>query len=370
MLPAPVSTVAPSVATGRPIRWGVVATGSIAHRVVEDLALLEDAVLQAVSSRSETSAQAFAAKFGFATAYSDIGTTPGFQRLLADPAVDVVYVATPHAQHHAVALAALTAGKHVLCEKPIAMDASQARELAELARDKGLFLMEAVWTRFLPSFCRAVEILRSGEIGEPRWLQADLGFVPAYDPAARIWDPAAGGGALLDLAVYPLTWADGVFGEPGSMVASGVLTPEGVDLQNSLALSYPGEAYAQLITSIGAECPSVVTVGGSEGWLRSSAPLFNPAELIIQPRSGTLRTEKFEVLGHGFSYELREVTRCLQTGLTESPFMTPGESVGMMELLDEARRQMGLRYSSDHQTPTATNPPAGTPVPRTALRAL
>ena len=369
MLPAPVSTTAPSLATGRPIRWGVVATGSIALRVVQDLALLEDAVLLAVSSRSEASARSFAEKFGFATAYSDAGETPGYERLLADPAVDVVYIATPHAQHHAVALAALNAGKHVLCEKPIAMDAVQAGELSDLARARGLFLMEAVWTRFLPSFCRAVEILRSGEIGEPRWLQADLGFVPAYDPTSRIWDPAAGGGALLDLAVYPLTWALGVFGEPRSMLASGVLTPEGVDLQNSLALDYESGAHAQLITSIGAECPSVVTVGGTEGWLRSSAPLFNPAELIIQPRSGTTRTERFEVTGHGFSYELREVTRCLQAGLTESPFMTPGESVAMMELLDEARRQMGLRYPSDPQFPTAADPLAGSPEPRRALRA-
>ena len=369
MLPAPISTAAPSLATGRPIRWGVVATGSIAQRVVEDLALLEDAVLQAVSSRSEASAKSFAEKFGFVTAYSDVGETLGYERLLADPAVEVVYIATPHAQHYTVALAALKAGKHILCEKPLAMDAVQARELADLAREQGLFLMEAVWTRFLPSFCRAMEILRSGEIGEPRWLQADLGFVPAYDPKARIWDPAAGGGALLDLAIYPLTWALGVFGEPGSMLASGVITPEGVDLQNSLALSYPSGAYAQLITSIGAECPSVVTVGGSEGWLRSSAPLFNPAELTIQPRSGALRTEKFEASGHGFIYELREVTRCLQAGLTQSPFMTPEESVGTMELLDEARRQMGLRYPSDPQTPIAADHLADTPAPHTALRA-
>lgn len=369
MIPAPVSTVAPSRATGHPIRWGVVATGSIAQRVVEDLALLEDSVLQAVSSRTEASARSFAEKFGFVSAYSDVGETPGYERLLADPVVDVVYVATPHAQHHVVALAALNAGKHVLCEKPLAMDAVQARELADLARDKGLFLMEAVWTRFLPSFCRAMEILRSEEIGEPRWLQADLGFVPAYDPASRIWDPAAGGGALLDLAVYPLTWALGVFGEPRSLLANGVLTPEGVDLQSSVTLDYQGGAHAQFITSIGAECPGVVTAGGTEGWLRSSAPLFKPAELVIQPRSGTLRTEEFEVLGHGFSYELREVTRCLQAGLTKSPFMTPEESVGTMELLDEARRQMGLRYPSDLQTPTAAGPLAGTPAPHTALRA-
>ncbi|WP_104180388.1 Gfo/Idh/MocA family protein [Arthrobacter sp. B0490] len=347
MLPAPVSTIAPSLATGHPIRWGVIATGSIAARVVQDLALLEDAVLHAVSSRTEASARAFALTFGFSRAYSDTGETLGYERLLADPAVDVVYIATPHAQHHTIALAALTAGKHVLCEKPITMDATQARELADLARSRGLFLMEAVWTRFLPSFRRAVKILRSGEIGRPRWLQADLGFAPVFDPASRTWDPAAGGGALLDLAVYPLTWALGALGEPRSILATGALTTEGIDLQNALTLTYDDGSHAQLITSIGAQCPSVVTVGGTEGWLRSSAPLFNPDELIIQPRRGTLRTERFEVFGNGFSYELREVTRCLQAELTESPYMTTAESVAMMELLDEARAQMSLRYASD-----------------------
>ncbi|GHD13382.1 Gfo/Idh/MocA family protein [Zhihengliuella salsuginis] len=347
MLPAPVSTQDPATATGRPLRWGVVATGTIAARVVADLALLDDAILQAVSSRTEASARAFARRFGFAEVYSDAEDRPGYERLFDDPAVDVVYIATPHAQHHAVAMAALTAGKHVLCEKPLAMNARQAGELADLARDRGLFLMEAVWTRFLPSFCRAAEILRSGEIGSAQWLQADLGFVAPDDPASRIQDPAAGGGALLDLAVYPLTWALGVFGEPSDIVARGALTPEGIDRQNALTLTYASGACAQLLTSIGADSPGEATIAGTEGWLRSAGPLFNPRELVIQAKGGPARTERFEVPGNGFGYELREVTRCLQSGLTDSPYMPPAESVRMMELLDEARRQMGIRYASD-----------------------
>lgn len=355
MLPAPVSSIAPSIATGQPLRWGVIATGSIASRVVQDLALLDDATLHAVSSRTEAGSRAFALRFGFSKAYSDTADRLGYEHLLADPAVDVVYIATPHAHHHRIALAALAAGKHVLCEKPMTMNAAQARELADLARERGLFLMEAVWTRFLPSFRRAMKILRSGEIGEPRWLQADLGFAPAFDPTSRTWDPAAGGGALLDLAVYPLTWALGAFGEPTSMTATGTLTAEGIDLQNALTLTYDTGAHAQLITSIGSQCPSIVTVGGTEGWLRSSTPLFNPSELIIQPRQGTLRTERFEAYGQGFSHELREVTRCIQTGMTESPHMTTSETVMTMELLDEARHQIGLHYPSDVEMPATVS---------------
>lgn len=347
MLPAPVSTQDPAAATGRPLRWGVVATGPIAARVVTDLARLEDAVLHAVSSRTAASAQSFARRFGFAEAYADAAGRAGYERLLGDPAVEVVYIATPHAQHHAVAMAALTAGKHVLCEKPLAMNARQAGELAALARERGLFLMEAVWTRFLPSFCRASEILRSGEIGSPRWLQADLGFAAPRDPASRLWDPAAGGGALMDLAVYPLTWALGAFGEPDGVVARGTLTPEGVDVQNALTLTYDSGAHAQLVTSIGADCPGAATVGATAGSLRASGPLFNPGELVIRAGRDRPRTERFEVYGNGFGYELREVTRCLHAGLTESPHMPPHESVRMLGLLDEARRQMGLRYASD-----------------------
>ncbi len=268
-------------------------------------------------------------------------------QLIADPLVEVVYVATPHAQHHAVALAALEAGKHVLCEKPLTLNARDAQELVELARARGLFLMEAVWTRFLPSFRRALEVVASGEIGTVRWIQADLGSPVPFEPTSRLWDPAAGGGALLDLAVYPLTWAFAVLGEPRALSASGVLNDDGVDLQNALTLGYDDGGCAQLVTSIDADCPGVVTITGTNGWLRTSAPLFNPGELIIQPRQGTLRTERFEVFGHGFGYELREVTRCVQAGRTESTFMPLDETVRVMELLDDARRQMGLRYAGD-----------------------
>ncbi|WP_026532583.1 Gfo/Idh/MocA family protein [Arthrobacter sp. H41] len=340
--------VSPADSTGRPVFWGVIATGSIAARVTADLALLDDAVLQAVSSRSAQSATAFAERFGFATSYSnDDGGATGYAQLLADPRVEVVYIATPHTQHYAVALAALEAGKSVLCEKPLTMNAREAHHLVECARSKGLFLMEAVWTRFLPSFRRALEVVESGEIGTVRWIQADLGFPAPYDPASRLWDPAAGGGALLDLAVYPLTWALAALGESHALSARGSLNSDGVDLQNALTLTFDGGAHAQLTTSIAADCPSVVTITGTDGWLRTSAPLFNPGELVIQPRQGTLRTEQFGVFGNGFSYELREVMRCLQAGFTESAVMPHGDSVRVMGLLDDARRQMGLRYASD-----------------------
>lgn len=338
----------PIVATGRPLKWGVVATGGIAAKVTGDIALLEDAVLHAVSSRSADSAAAFAERFGFATSYGNDGDVAGYQRLIDDPDVDVVYITTPHGQHHEVAKAALTGGKHVLCEKPFTINAAEAEELAAIAADRGLFLMEAVWTRFLPIINRAWEIIHSGELGEIRWVQGDLGFTAPDDPASRLWDPKAGGGALMDLTVYPLTWALGSLGFPDSVWAVGSLNSDGVDLQNAVTLSYEGGAYAQLSSSLVASGPSQATISGSNGWMKTGdGALHNPKELIIKTGQNDVRVERFEQVGGGYTYELREVTRCIQEGLTESPTMPVGDTVKTMRLLDGVRAQIGLRYAND-----------------------
>jgi predicted dehydrogenase len=331
----------------RVLRWGVVATGRIAHRVTRDLACLEDAELQAVSSRSESSARAFAEQHGFAASYHDGPSAAGYRQLFADPLVDVVYIATPHAQHFEVARAALDAGKHVLCEKPLTINAREARELVRLAGERGLFLMEAVWTRFLPATRRALELIRDGEIGAVRWVQADLGSPAAYDPADRLWDPAAGGGALLDLAVYPLTWAIAALGFPTGLTAAGHLNQDGVDVQNTITLAYPDGAAAQLASSIQAAGPGTATLGGSAGWIRTGSPLYNPRRLEICGRDGRIRIEEFPEDTEGFIHELRETARCIRAGLQESPLMPWTETVQVMQLLDEARQQLGLRYRND-----------------------
>lgn len=331
----------------RPLRWGVVATGRIAHRVTADLVRLEGAELHAVSSRAEPAATAFKDKFGFTASYHDQAGRTGYQQLFDDPLVDVVYIATPHAQHLEVAQAALKSGKHVLCEKPLTVNAREARELVRLADDGGLFLMEAVWTRFLPATRRALELIGGGGIGDVRWVQADLGFAASYDPADRLWDPAAGGGALLDLTIYPLTWAIGALGFPDTLIAAGQLNPDGVDIHNTITLAYPGGASAQLTSSLQANGPGMVTIGGSEGWLRTGSPLYNPRLLEICGPDGVPRIERFEEETEGFIHELREVGRCIRAGLQESPLMPWADSIRTMELLDEARRQMGVSYAND-----------------------
>jgi predicted dehydrogenase len=339
----------PRTATGRPIRWGVVAPGQIAGTVTADLALLPDAALHGVSSRGADRAAAFAERFGFATSYSDTAERLGYEALFADPDVEAVYVATPHAQHAEVVSAALRAGKAVLCEKPVTINARQAQELVDLARARGLFLMEAVRTRFLPAFQRALQIAGSGEIGEVRWVSGEVGFPAPPDPTARLWAREAGGGALLDLAVYPLLWAWGTLGLPDSVTAVGTLTPGGVDAQNALTLSWPSGAQAQLTTSLLARSPHTVLVCGTHGWVRAQGPdaVYRPTRLEVQAGEGAVRTEEFGLVGSGYVHELREVTRCLQLGLTESPVMPLDHTLASMRLLDGVRAQLGVVYPDD-----------------------
>lgn len=350
-IPAPPCAAAgapsPVRKTGRTLRWGVVSTGEVAAKVTEDIARLEDAVLQAVSSRHEASAVEFADRFGITRACFDNARGKGYRQLIDDPEVDVVYVAAPHAQHFEISKAALLAGKHVLCEKSLTINAREAEDLIGIAAARGVFLMEAVWTRFLPCVNRIWEILARGELGDVQWVQADLGFPVPPGAGSRLWDPEAGGGALLDLAVYPLTLAVGALGFPDGVSAVGTLTNDGVDQQNALLLTYPSGAAAQLISSLVSPGTRTATISGTKGWLRTGAPLHNPVELTVAPHRGEQRVERFPQIGNGYTYELREATRCIQSGLPESPTMSWDHSLQTIRLFDKARAQMGVRYTND-----------------------
>ena len=336
----------PRIATGPPLRWGVVATGHIARTVTEHLLQLEDAVLQAVSSRSERSARAFADSFGAAAAYADEGDEPGYLRLANDPDVDVVYVTTPHAQHHRVARTLLDAGKHVLLEKAFTVTSAEADDLIRLARARGCFLMEAVWTRFLPVFHTLLDRLERGAIGAPRWVQADLGMAVAFDPDSRLWARAAGGGALLDLAVYPLTWTLAALGPPRDVRAAAEQAGNGVDALTTLALRHASGGHAQVLTTLVSHATSTATIAGSEGIIRTLAPLPNPPGFDIM-RDGAEQRVRIDASTPRYAYQLREVTRCLQDGLLESPTMPLADTLALMRLLDMARAQSGVRYPND-----------------------
>jgi predicted dehydrogenase len=339
---------APLAATGRPLRWGVVATGSIARTVASQLVRLEDAVLHAVSSRDAARARAFGRDLGAPVAYGDGGGMRGHERMAADPDVDVVYVATPHGQHYDVTKPLIEAGKHVLVEKAFTISGAEAAALVDLAAERGTFLMEAVWTRFLPVYQRALDVVAAGELGDVRWVQADLGFAAARDPRARLWEREAGGGALLDLAVYPFTWAFGVLGMPSGVHAVGTRTRDGVDGTHALTLTYPDGAVAQLLGTLEAHATRTATIGGTRGTLRTFAPLTRPEGFMVMI-GDVHRREEVGLGSAPYAWMLREVTRCVQQGLRESPTMPLADTVATLRLFDAARAQLGVSYPNDER---------------------
>ena len=324
------------------IRWGILGTGGIAAAFVRDLALLDDAEAIAVGSRSQAGADAFGDAHGIARRH------PSYAELVADPDVDAIYVATPHPGHHDAALLAIEAGKAVLVEKPFTMDAAQARSLVEAARARGTFLMEAMWTRHLPRTLAIRELVESGRIGDVVLVTAEHGQWFADDPEFRLFAPELGGGALLDLGIYPVSWAHMVLGPPARIAALSDPAFTGVDGQTSMILQYPGGAHAVLTTTLRGQSECHATIVGREGRIEIDGVFYRPGSFRLVPRVGREDGEPevftFEEPGHGLRYQAAEVGRCLRAGLTESPRLPLDETVAIMETLDEVRRQIGLTY--------------------------
>ena len=323
----------------RSIRWGIIGTGKIAHHFARGLAAVPDAALVAVGSRAQATADAFGATFGVPRRY------PSYQQLVDDPEVDVVYVSTPHPDHRASTLLCLNAGKHVLCEKPLAINAGEAREMAAAAQTHGRFLMEAMWTRFRPTMVTVRELLAAGAIGEPRFLSATIGWQATFDPHFRLYNPELGGGALLDGGVYPVSFASMVLGTPNVITGAVTLGSTGVDEQAAIALGHSSGAVASLGVTIQAQPISLGLILGTAGRIEIHHDWHRPEGLTYTPYGGEPRRFDYpERAGNGYQYEAIEVGRCLRAGLTESPVMPLAESITIMETMDALRRQWGIRY--------------------------
>jgi predicted dehydrogenase len=319
------------------VRWGILATGNIAGVLAEDLARVPDAELVAVGSRTPEAAQAFADRYGIPRAHGS------WVELAADPDVDVVYVATPHAAHHAAARLCLEAGKAVLCEKAFTLDLATAVDLVDLARDRGLFLMEAMWMRCNPGIRRFVDLVAAGHVGEVRAVHADFGLAEHLPPTHRLHAKELGGGALLDLGVYPITFAHLFLGEPAHVAAWATLTPEEVDGNTGLLFGYDGGALATLTCSLEADTPRVASVSGTEGRIELARGFFRPETLVLY-RGETVERIDVPYEGHGYVHEIVEVHRCLALGLTESPLVPLADTLAIMRTMDRIRAQIGVSY--------------------------
>jgi predicted dehydrogenase len=321
------------------IRWGILGTGGIAATFAGDLRQIDDAELVAVGSRTAEAAQRFAGRFEVPRACSS------YQALVNDPDVDVVYVATPQSIHAECMRLAIEAGKAVLCEKPFTLTGAEAREVVQLARDRSVFLMEAMWTRFLPHMRRIDQLLRSGALGDVTTLVADHGQAIPDDDGHRLRRPELGGGALLDLGVYPVSLASHVLGAPSTVSAVGLLSPQGVDLQTSIVLTYDTGAHALLTTTLGAWTANRATISGTEARIEIDGIWFTPTSFSLF-RPGASEPERFERprLGAGLWYQAQAVGELLREDATESPLMPLAETVTIMETLDAVRGQIGLIF--------------------------
>ena len=319
----------------RPVRWGILATGGIAHSFATDLALVADAELVAVGSRAQESAGAFTAEYG-GTGYGS------YEALLADPQVDVVYVATPHGRHVEDVRACFAAGKHVLCEKPLTLSAASAAALVEEARAADLFLCEAMWMRTNPRVLGLLDAVHQGAVGEVRTLRADFGFVAPYDPAGRLWDPALGASALLDTGVYPMAFAYAVLGAPETIAAAGVLSDRGIDVRGGATLTYGSGAVATLSWSQTSWTDNRAAISGADGRIDVPPRMHRPPSWSLTEGRGEPVEHAEEVLGHGYTHEIIEVERCLRAGLRESPLIPLDETVAILAVMDTMREQMGV----------------------------
>ncbi|MGQ7295731.1 Gfo/Idh/MocA family protein [Quadrisphaera sp. KR29] len=341
----------------RTVRWGVLATGGIAATVSGDIALVPGAQLAAVASRDAGRAAAFAERHGFTRSYGSYRelVEAGADRA-SEAGLDAVYVATPHAQHVALARACVEAGLPVLVEKPVGCTAEATRGLAELARERGVFVMEALWARFQPNLVRLRELLAAGAVGEVRSVSGDLGFALPYDPSHRLWDPAQGGGTLLDTGVYPVSFAQGVFGgSPRAVHTVGVLADSGVDAEASLLLDWGGGRTARLGSTLLGHAGGSATITGTQGRIEVAGPLHKPARLQVwsggaQRDDGPSEVVELPVQGRGYVHMVEHVHECLAAGLVESPVMPMTDSVAVAEVLDTALDALGAVHRDD---PTA-----------------
>lgn len=323
------------------LRWGILATGGIAHAFTSDLRTAGLAVA-AVGSRSTASAQAFADEFGIPRAHGS------YADLIADPEVDILYIATPHSHHLEPAVAALEAGKHVLIEKPVTLDADEAAAIRDVAAGRGLLAMEAMWTRYLPHMIRIRELVRSGALGEVRALAADHTQQISADPAHRLNALELGGGALLDLGIYPVSFAWDILGAPVEVRALGRLGETGADTEVSIALTHASGAVSSLLTSSRAAGPNTAHLIGTEARIEIDSVWYTPTSFRLIAPDGTVREEyRSEVDGRGMQYQALAAEQIIADGRTDSDLLTFEQSVLIMGTLDEVRAQVGVTYPKE-----------------------
>jgi predicted dehydrogenase len=327
------------------IRWGILGCGRIARKFAADLALVAGAKLSAVAARQMDNARAFANEFPAPHVHGS------YEDLVNNPEVDVIYIASPHALHHEHTLLCLNHHKAVLCEKAFALNYRQAKEMVDVSRDKKVFLMEALWSKFLPQYQKLQDLIAAGTLGEIKSILVNFGFIPQPPVPPRLYDPALGGGSLLDIGIYNVFLVVSLMGRPDVIEASMTPTAEGVDEQCASLFKYKNGAMAQLFSSLLSNLGTDADISGTKSRVRLTARFYAPSA-AIELYSG--REDSKEIIpvhkeaGSGYQYQARHVGECLRKGLIESPVMSHDDSLLIMETMDRIRSAAGIHYSADN----------------------
>ena len=324
------------------INWAIIGTGRIAHTFAEGLKGTKGARLYAVGSRTPQRAKQFADEFGFEKAYGS------YEELVRDSNIDVVYIATPMSSHYKDTMLCLENGRNVLCEKSAALNGEELAKMLDKAKEKGLFFMEAMWMKCRPVYLKALEWVRAGRIGTPRYLKADFCNLVKYDKSDRLFAPECGGGALLDLTVYPLTFALDFLGQkPEEIVSCAHIGKDGVDLSNSLILKYEN-AYASIDAGFELPCINRAVISGDKGSIVFADWFFCCCEVTLYD-DNTEVIERLEIPNevNGYEYEIREVHKCLHGGLKESVLVPHSSTTAVMEIMDKCRDSWGMKYPGE-----------------------
>ncbi|MDX1753558.1 MAG: Gfo/Idh/MocA family oxidoreductase [Salinimicrobium sediminis] len=319
------------------IKWGIIGPGKIARKFATSLKFIEDAELYAIASRNHERAAAFAEEMGIKKFYSS------YETMLEDPAVDIIYVATPHSFHHPHTLLCLNAGKPVLCEKPFALNRQEVEEMIVAARKRNVFLMEAMWTIFLPHIGYVKEIIDSGKFGKVKTLKADFGFDTPFDAEGRLFLKSLGGGSLMDIGIYPVFLALHLLGTPEEIKATAKLGKTGIDERCDIIFKYSGDTTALLKSSIIEKTPTLAVIELEAASIKISPNWYEPTAVSITSKKGT-ETKIFEAASFGYEFEARHVQEMLRQNKTESEIMSFDKSLELISILDKIRKQIGLEF--------------------------
>ena len=322
-------------------KWGILGTGGIALAFARDLTFLNNHLVAAVGSRTKEKAEEFAIEFPGCTAHGS------YEKLVTNPEIDAIYVATPHPMHFTNTILALKAGKPVLCEKPFSINASQARAMVEASIENNVALLEAMWMRFLPHIHQVRKIIASGVLGDIISVTADHGQRLADQGIARLVEPSLAGGALLDLGIYPVSFAHMVLGVPEKVQASAVMTDKGVDASTSILFTYASGAQAILTTTMIAQTPCRAVVSGVNGWLEIDRTFYNPTTMRVHLYDGTTTEYPSNYQGHGLREQAIEFANIVSTGKFESEYLTHKHTLEIMDLMDLIRDKIGLKYPGE-----------------------